>query len=76
MDSFKEAVVSAVAEPRGDAGLPMERALGTSKVPQLQSLAPQSSDTAEAEGQDRMPGKELKLLGLLFCASSALLVIM
>lgn len=38
-------------------------------------IAHQSSDAAEAEGQERVPGKELKSLDLLLCASSALIVI-
>lgn len=72
---FREAVVSAVAEHRGDAGLPLERALGKHKGTSAAGFGHQSSD-AEAEGQERTPGNELQPLGPLFCASSALIVIM
>lgn len=60
MDSFKEAVVSAVAELRGDAGLPPERALGTSKAPQLQGLASRTGvQQRQRVGENAREGAEV-----------------
>lgn len=62
VDSFKEAVVSAVAEHRGDAGLPPERPLGTSNAPQLQGLATRAGmqqrqeDRRQCQGRSWSPG--------------------